>query len=130
AGNDGTEVDDYPGASETTLVVGATRLDDSRWEEEVKLPGMTIKQGSCFGKRLSVMAPVQDLVVCQPHDRRFYDADDGPMGPIKAEFEGPYKVIPIGATSSAAPIVSSLAALILSARPDLDARSVVAIVER
>jgi subtilisin family serine protease len=52
------------------------------------------------------------------------------MGPTKVPFKGPHKVLPNGATSSAAPIVTSLVALIRSARPTLDARSVVQIVQK
>ncbi len=128
AGNTGEKWEDYPGRPETVIIAGATRLDDSRWEEEVEYHGSKIKQGSCFGKRLTVMAPIEGLVVCAPHEPRFYESDDGPMGATKVEFKGPHDVLRIGATSSAAPIVSSLAALVLSARPDLDARAVVELI--
>jgi subtilisin family serine protease len=54
------------------------------------------------------------------------------MGPAPTElkFEAMYEVAPDGATSSAAPIVTSLAALIYSVRPDLDAKSVVNIIKQ
>jgi hypothetical protein len=112
------------------LVVGATRLDDSRWEEEVDLKGMKVKQGSNHGKRLSVMAPAEKILVCVPHDRRVYEAADGPMGATKVEYKGKQDVLPMGATSCAAPVVTSLVALVCCARPDLDARSVVEIVKK
>jgi hypothetical protein len=112
------------------IVAGATLLNDTRWEEEVTFQGAKIKQGSNFGKRLTVMAPVEKLVVCTPHEQRFYSCDDGPMGPMKLPFKGAHEVRPNGATSSAAPIVTSLVALIYSARPTLDARSVVKIVRQ
>ena len=130
AGNNAERWEDYPGDAATVIVAGATRLDDTRWEQEQEYRGAKIKQGSNFGKRLTVMAPVEDLVVCVPHERRVYQSDDGPMGAAKVEFKGPHDVLPIGATSSAAPIVTALVALVRSARPDLDARSVVAIVQR
>jgi subtilisin family serine protease len=130
AGNSAERWEDYPGNAETMIVAGASKLDDTPWEQEADFRGMKIKQGSCYGRRLTVMAPVEDLVVCMPHERRFYETDDGPMGATKVAFKGPHDVLSIGATSSAAPIVSSLAALVLSARPDLDARAVVAIIER
>jgi hypothetical protein len=76
------------------------------------------------------MAPVEKLVVCAPHEPRFYSCDDGPMGPMKLPFKGMHEVRPNGATSSAAPVVTSLVALVYSARPTLDAKSVVEIVRR
>jgi thermitase len=130
AGNNAAQWEDYPGGPDTVIVAGATLLNDTRWEEEVTVQGTTIKQGSNFGKRLTVMAPVEKLVVCAPHEQRFYSCDDGPMGPMKLPFKGSHEVRPNGATSSAAPIVTSLVALIDSARPTLDARSVVKIVQQ
>jgi subtilisin family serine protease len=130
AGNNAQRWEDYPGDPDTMIVAGATRLDDTRWEQTTEHRGMKVKQGSNFGKRLTVMAPVEKLLVCVPHDRRVYDTQDGPMGPRKVEFKGPHQVLPIGATSCAAPLVSSLVALVYSARPDLDARSVVAVVKK
>jgi thermitase len=130
AGNSGVLCEDYPGNPDSVIVVGATRLDDRRWEEVVDIKGSKIKQGSNFGKRLTVMAPMENLQVCVPHDQRFYNCDDGPMGPVKHDFHGMYEVGATGATSCAAPIVTSLVALIYSARPDLDAKAVIEIVEQ
>ena len=130
AGNNAAQWDDYPGSPETVIVAGATLLNDTRWEMEADLRGTKIKQGSNFGKRLTVMAPVENLVVCVPHEQRFYSCDDGPMGPTKLPFRGMHEVLPNGATSSAAPIVTSLVALIYTARPTLDAKSVVKIVQQ
>jgi membrane-anchored mycosin MYCP len=130
AGNNAEQWEDYPGSPDTVIVAGATLLNDTRWEEEVIFRGARIKQGSNYGKRLTVMAPVEKLVVCVPHEERFYSCDDGPMGPMKLPFKGAHEVLPNGATSSAAPIVTSLVALICSARPTLDARSVVRIVRQ
>jgi subtilisin family serine protease len=128
AGNDAARWEDYPGSSETVLVAGATLLNDRRWEEEVDFRGKKIKQGSNYGKRLTVMAPVEKLVVCVPHEKRFYDCDDGPMGPMRQEFKGRHDVLRVGATSCAAPVVTALVGLVCSARPGLDARTVVEIV--
>lgn len=130
AGNNAAQWEDYPGNSGTMIVAGATRLNDARWEQEDTIHGTKIKQGSNFGKRLSVMAPVENLVVCVPHERRFYSCDDGPMGATKVPFKGSHDVLSIGATSSAAPIVTSLVALLFSARPELDAKSVVKIIQQ
>ncbi len=130
AGNNAERWDDYPGTAETVIVAGASKLDDTPWFQEDVLQGTKIRQGSNSGKRITVMAPVQDLVVCMPHEPRFYQNDDGPMGPSKVPFKETHGVQPIGATSAAAPIVAALAALVRSARPDLDVRTVVAIVQR
>jgi subtilisin family serine protease len=130
AGNNAAQWEDYAGSPDTVIVAGATLLNDTRWEEEITVQGTKIKQGSNFGKRLTVMAPVEKLVVCAPHEQRFYSCDDGPMGAMKLPFHGSHEVRPNGATSSAAPIVTSLVALIYSARPTLDAKSVVKIVEQ
>jgi len=133
AGNDAVQWEDYPGHSDTVIVVGATWLNDTRWEMQFKpTPGMEVKQGSNFGKRLTVMAPSENLLVCVPHEQRFYTVDDGPMGSMemKEQFKGQHDVRPVGATSCAAPVVSSLVALIYSIRPGLDAKSVVEIVKK
>jgi subtilisin family serine protease len=130
AGNNAAQWEDYPGSPDTVIVAGATLLNDTRWEEEVTFQGTKIKQGSNFGRRLTVMAPVEKLVVCAPHEQRFYACDDGPMGPMKLPFKGAHEVRPNGATSSAAPIVTSLVALLYSTRPTLDARSVVKLVRQ
>jgi subtilisin family serine protease len=130
AGNNAEEWDDYPGSPDRVIVAGASLLSGARWEEEITVHGTKMKQGSCYGKRLTVMAPVEKLVGCVPHDPRMYETKDGPMGPMKVPFQGDHEVAPNGATSSAAPIVSALAALVVSARPDLDARAVVEIIKK
>ncbi len=130
AGNNAARWEDYPGSTATVIVAGAVRLDDTRWEEETVVRGLKVKQGSNYGKRLTVMAPVENLVVCVPHERRMYATDDGPLGATRVEFKGSHDVLRIGATSSAAPIVTALVALIYSVRPDLEARAVVEIVKQ
>ncbi len=130
AGNDGRLCEDYPGNSDTVIVVGSVLLNDSRWQEVHDIKGTKIKEGSNFGKRLTLVAPTESLQVCWPHDKRFYASVDGPMGATQAEFEGPYRTFPGKGTSCAAPIVTALVALVRSARPDLDAPSVVEIVKR
>lgn len=130
AGNDAARSEDYPGRPENVIVAGAALLNDARWEEEVIIQGAKVRRGSNFGERLTVMAPVEKLIVCAPHEPRFYTCDDGPMGPVKLPFQGPHELRTNGATSAAAPIVSSLAALIYSIRPDLDAESVVQIIQQ
>lgn len=130
SGNNAAETLSYPGAADTVLVAGATLLSDERWEETVHAMGMDIKQGSSYGPRLSVMAPTQNLLVAMPHDRALYELKSTPMGGELEPYKANYEVLPNGATSSAAPIVASLAALIRSARPDLTARDVIRIVKQ
>lgn len=130
AGNNARESEDYPGDESFVLVVGACLLDGSRWEEEMVIGGMKLMQGSNFGKRLSVMAPTERLVVCMPHEKRFYACEDGPTGSTKGEFTGICTVLSNGATSSATPIVASLVALVRSLRPDLNAAQVIECVKK
>lgn len=130
AGNNAAKWEGYPGNAKTVIVVGASLLDDSRWEQEQDLMGTKIKQGSNYGSRLTLMAPIENLLTCVPHDPRCYDITDGPMGPAKVPFDGILKVHANGATSSAAPIISSLVALMLSANPELDAKTVVELLKR
>jgi subtilisin family serine protease len=130
AGNNAAEWEDYPGSSDSVIIAGAAMLDDTRWDTEVEFKGMKVKQGSNFGSRLTVMAPVERILTCQPHDERVYQTSDSPMGPTKLKFKGPHEIVPHGATSSAAPIVSALVALIFSVNPKLDAKSVIEIVKR
>ncbi len=130
AGNTAAKWEGYPGKADSMLVIGASLLDDTRWEQELEMRGTKIKQGSNYGNRLSVMAPVDNLMICAPHDARWYNVNDGPMGPTNVPFSGTHQVRPNGATSSAAPIVSSLVALVLSVNPDLDAKSIVKIIKQ
>ena len=130
AGNNAQAREDYPGDEYSTIVVGAVQLDDARWEEEKEYMGQKIKQGSNYGKRLTVMAPVENIIVCVPHDKRFYASADGPSGASSEEFKGIYEVLPMGATSSATPIVTSLAALVFSLKPDLDGKSVMELIKK
>lgn len=130
AGNLSKEVTEYPGDSTTVIVAGACMLDDTRWEQSVNYANMDITQGSCYGPRLTVMAPVQNLMVCLPHEERFYIADNSPMGKSENHFDAAYDTLEVGATSSAAPVVSSLAALVRSIRPDLSAKEVIQIIKQ
>lgn len=128
AGNDGQPVSGYPGSLETVLVVGASTLSDARWEESMEVMGQSVTQGSSYGPRLSVMAPVERIKVALPHDAAQYQFQATPMGPEDQEWDGSYQVLPSGATSSAAPVVASLAALVRSLRPDLTARQVIEVI--
>lgn len=129
AGNNAVESDDYPGTDATVLIVGACLLNGTRWEEERDLRGAKVRIGSNYGSRLSVMAPVDRLAVCRPHDKAIYGRKNTPMGPSPARYGGPYEVTANGATSSAAPIVTSLVALVRTMRSDVVAAEVVRLIQ-
>ncbi len=127
AGNSASKYEDYPGEGlKNIIVVGAAKLDDERWTETVN----GIQQGSNYGNRLTVVAPCESIVVAVPHEERFYKADDSPMGPEDMEFSSIRDTIECGATSLATAVVSALAALVRSVRPDLTAAEVVEVIER
>jgi subtilisin family serine protease len=130
AGNNAQDCSDYPGAADSVIVVGAATMDDKRWEMEMAVGGRKIKQGSNFGDRLTVMAPSTGLLVCSPHEPRFYACDDGPTGPVEGKFTSAVEWVPVGATSCATPIVTSLAALVMSLRPDIPAPAVLDLIRR
>jgi subtilisin family serine protease len=130
AGNDNQRVTEYPGDYTFVLIAGASTLNDQRWTMTSKMKGMEIKQGSSFGPRLSVVAPIENIVVALPHEEAYYNWKDTPMGEQKAEFEGIYSVRPWGATSCAAPQVAALAALVRTIRPDLKAAEVIRLIEQ
>ena len=130
AGNNDNRVTDYPGDRDFVLVAGASTMADKRWSMSVNANGTEVRQGSCYGPRLNVMAPVENIVVADPHEGAYYSWKDTPMGPMKLRFAAPYEALPWGATSSAAPQVAALAALVRSLRPELKASAVRDLIER
>ena len=130
AGNNDVRIADYPGESDSVMVAGASTLADKRWSMKVSYLGMDVPQGSCYGPRLSVMAPVENLVVASPHEDAYYSWNDTPIGSQKEKFESMYEVLPWGATSSATPEVAALAALVRSLRPDLHTKDVIHLIEQ
>ena len=129
SGNNSELRDDYPGNKDTVMVCGAILDDDKRWETITEFQGGKIKMGSDYGSRLSVMAPVENLLVCAPHERRFYKIKNGPSGDFTYKYAGNHIVSPNGATSLAAPIVTSLAALLLSIEPDLKISEIIDLIQ-
>jgi subtilisin family serine protease len=130
AGNHNQRVTSYPGDGDFVLIAGASTLADQRWTITSKMKEMEIKQGSCFGPRLGVMAPIENIVTAAPHEEAYYNWKDTPMGEQKVKFEGAYEIERWGATSSAAPQVAALAALVRSLRPDLKAAEVIRLIEQ
>lgn len=118
AGNKNKEIPSILKSYDNVIIVGASTLNDTHW-------AINNVQGSNWGSLLDVCAPIDELLVCQPSDKRFYDTNDGPMGAEHIPYEGKIcDVMPYGATSAATPIVSSLAALIYSIEPMIKASQV------
>jgi thermitase len=130
AGNSNQRVAEYPGDRSSVLIAGASTLADKRWTMATKMLDTEVKQGSCYGPRLSVVAPIENIVRSAPHEEAYYNWKDTPMGAQKAPFEGLYQVAEWGATSSAAPQVAALAALVRSIRPDLKSGEVIRLIEQ
>ncbi len=122
AGNNNQRVTDYPGDSSFVLIAGASTLADKRWTMTAKVRGMKITQGSDYGPRLSVVAPIQNIVVAAPHEEAYYNWKSTPMGSKKVPYRCAYQVRPWGATSCAAPQVAALAALVRTIRPQPQGR--------
>jgi len=130
SGNNDRRVTDYPGDREFIIIAGASTLADRRWTMSTKLMGTEIRQGSSYGPRLNVVAPIENIVYAAPHEQAYYSWNDTPMGRQKTDFEAPYAVAPWGATSMAAPQVAALAALVRTIRPDLKAREIIRLIEQ
>jgi subtilisin family serine protease len=128
AGNNGELVPDYPGEPDQLLVVGATLLDDTRWDTTAVLDSAEVHQGSNRSPQLDVVAPSQDLRVLKPHEPALYALRDTPLGAPEEAWSAAYGTIQTGATSMATAVVSSLAGLIRARRPDLSAADVAHII--
>lgn len=121
AGNNNKEIPNTLTNRDNIIVVGASIKNNNRWTMTIG----DITQGSNWGELLDVCAPTEDMVVCLPSDNRFYKTNDGPMGSEDEVWQdGICHVIRYGATSSATPIVTSLAALVYSIAPDMTANEV------
>ena len=121
AGNGNKEIPNKLKNRDNIVLVGASNKDDTRWTMTIG----TVTQGSNWGNMLDVCATVDELVVCLPSDSRFYKANDGPMGAENFPYKGDIcDIMPFGGTSCAAPIVTSLAALVYSIAPDMSASEV------
>jgi subtilisin family serine protease len=120
-----------PVGSLDMLCVGGVDKDDRRWvDAPIELHGRTITQGSSYGKRLNVVAPMRNLVVCMPRDKEAH-WKDGEWTEVNFGKAMPgYLREKGGGTSYAAPMASALAGLIRSLRPDLDHKTVIRIIEQ
>ena len=120
AGNGNREIPQTIKKRDNMLLVGACTKKGNRWI----LTANGTTQGSNWGKLLDVCAPVDSIAVCEPSDKRFYDVEDGPFGAEHTPYVGICRIMPDGGTSAAAPIVTALAALVYSLKPDMAAKEV------
>ena len=102
AGNNNQRVTDYPGDSSFVLIAGASTLADKRWTMTDKIKGLKITQGSDYGPRLGVVAPIQDIVVAAPHEEAYYNWKGTPMGAQKVPYKGAYQIRPWGSAGGRA----------------------------
>jgi subtilisin family serine protease len=107
AGNENFPSCGYPGSDPNTICVGGSTQNDER-----KTPSAYSAWGSNYGSQLDLMAPSEmipttDLLSPEGSDYRNFSE-----------------------TSAATPHVSGVAALILSARPELNAEDVRGLIER
>lgn len=106
------------------LVVGGVQQNDKRWKETFSVLSINSSKpsGSNYGKSLDVVAPVENLVLCLPVSGNIKNKKD--------EHKLLFKRSNLKGTSLAAPMATSLVALIRSLRPDLGAKSVIEIVKQ
>ena len=130
AGNNAQRWDDYPGTAETVIVAGAAKLDDTPWFQEDMLHGTKIRQGSNSGKRLTAMAPVQDLVVRIPHETALLSERRRTHGPQQGPLQRNARRAADRGHLNGGADRRGARGLGRSAGRDLDVRAVVAIVQR
>jgi len=135
SGNSNREDDWYDRAGVLdVLLVGGLDRKGQRWvANPVEFRGRTVKQGSSYGKGLSVMAPMLDLVLCAPHSERLdtlLNKDEWTQVNFGKAMPGYLWEQRRGGTSWAAPMATALVALIRSLRPDLDHKTVIRLVEQ
>jgi len=127
AGNDNDSTVSYPASLTTVIAVGASNMCDQR-----KIPATSTNTtqnkcngfepwGSNYGSDLDVSAPGLWLTTTDIMGAAGYDDATGPYG---ANYDGYFN-----GTSGAAPIVSGIAGLMLSANPYLSADEVQTILQ-
>ena len=122
SGNSNRECQAY--LPDDVLLVGGVDKNDKRWEDDLLrtiLKGFR-KQGSNYGQALGVVAPMRDLTLCYPINNKLKNNKEIQRALFKRNSGG--------GTSYAAPMATSLVALIRSLRPDLDAKTVIEIVQK
>ena len=134
SGNGNKEVPKY--LPEGVLVVGGVDKNDKRWKDDFirSIFNGLHTQGSNYGESLSVVAPICKLTTCFPADeevsRYLYNHD---MNDLKKNMDIQnllFRKDSGWGTSWAAPMATSLVALIRSSYPELDAKTVVEIIQQ
>lgn len=118
------------------LLVGGVDKKDNRYQDgllKTILKGFK-RQGSNYGESLDVVAPMCDLILCYPvgyaTDVKVTDWDLSQIREDKRIQRKLFMKTSGEGTSYAAPMATSLVALIRSLRPDLDAKTVIEIVQK
>jgi thermitase len=118
------------------LLVGGVDKKDNRYQDgllKTILKGFK-RQGSNYGESLDVVAPMCDLILCYPvgyaTDAKVTDWDLSQIREDKRVQRKLFMKTSGEGTSYAAPMATSLVALIRSLRPDLDAKTVIEIVQK
>jgi thermitase len=118
------------------LVVGGVDKNDKRWKDSFirTIPYGFHAQGSNYGQVLSVVAPICNLTTCFPADEEALQyLNNHDMNDLKKN-KNIQKLLfrkdSGWGTSWAAPMATSLVALIRSSDPELDANAVVEIVKQ
>ena len=117
AGNENASTVSYPASLTTVIAVGASNMCDQRKTPTNNLcNGNEPNWGSNYGTALDISAPGVWLTTTDIMGEAGYDKSTDPYG---ANYEGYFN-----GTSGAAPIVSGVAGLVLSANPYLTADEV------
>jgi subtilisin family serine protease len=120
SGNENNE-ESFEYLPDEVLIVGGVDKKEKRWKETFSI-NFHKANGANYGKFLDVVAPIEGLVLCYPTNNKL----KGKKEIQKALF----RITNAKGTSLAAPMATSLVALIRSLRPDLDAKTVVEIVKQ
>lgn len=134
SGNGNREMPAY--LPDDVLLVGGVDKKDNRYQDglfKIILKGFR-RQGSNYGESLDVVAPMCDLILCYPvgyaTNARVADCDLSQIREDKKIQRKLFMKTSGEGTSYAAPMATSLVALIRSLRPDLDAKTAIEIVQK
>lgn len=132
SGNFNRSFPNFPAGKIDVLCVGGIDRNDRRWLNDpvVLRDGREFIQGSNYGKGLNVVAPIDQLVLCDAQQEEALPIDKWQDFNKKKLRKGYQWEKGTAGTSCAAPYGTALAALIRSLRPDLNHKDVIKIIER